>query len=258
MTRWITGVALALILSLQSAAAGAWTLPRGTLQVYSGVTESQATQRYDSDGKTIGPVTFNKIYVQNWLEYGLTDAFTVFAVPQYVIAEIVRGQSIRAASVEAGGRLLLSKRFGMLSLQASAKTAGAFDMSTSASGQAGRQWELRLLYGTGFKLFRRDGFVDIEAAKRWIKRPRPDEVALDATLGYWPTRADLVLLQRFADISAGGEQRPYEPYRQCKLEASLVHRFTPHWSVQSGYLITTSGRNTVKESGYVAMIWFRM
>ncbi len=253
--RWI---ALALFLSAQSATGGAWTLPRGTIQVFSGATVSRATQRYDETGKLVGPVTFNKIYLQSWFEYGLTDAFTVFAAPEYVIAEILRGHSVSAESVEVGGRLLLTKRIGMMSLQASAKTAGAFDMSTSASGQAGRQLELRLLYGTSFKLLRRDGFIDIEAAQRWVKRPRPDELEMDATVGFWPTRNDLMLLQSFDDISTGGEQRPYEPYRQCKWEASLVHRFTPRWSLQSGYFFTWAGRNTVKESGFVETIWFQM
>lgn len=227
------------------------------MQVFSGATVSQAVQRYDGNGNLIGPVTFNKLYVQNWFEYGLTNAVTVFVAPQYVMAEVVRGHPISAASVEAGGRLLLSKRIGMLSLQGSAKTAGAFDMATAASGQAGRQLELRLLYGTSFKLLRRDGFVDIETAKRWIKRPRPDEFDLDITLGYWAGRKDLVLLQSFSDISAGGQQRPYDPYSQRKLEASLVHRFTKHWALQSGYFWTWAGRNTVKESGFAAAVWFQ-
>ncbi len=215
-------------------------------------------QRYDTRGKLVGPITFNKLYLQNWFEYGLTDAFTIFAAPQYVVAEIVDGQRITASSLEAGGRLLLTKRVGQLSLQASAKTAGAFDMSTSASGEAGRQLELRLLYGASFKALGRDGFVDIEAAKRWIKRPRPDEAVCDATLGWWPTQKDMILLQSFATVSAGGQLRPYEPYHQFKLEASLVHRLTAHWSVQSGYFFTWQGRNIVKESGFAGAIWLRL
>jgi hypothetical protein len=249
---------VALLLASESALAGAWTLPRGTAQLFSGATVSRAIQRYDNKGGLVGPVLFNKIYVQNWMEYGLTDAFTAIAAPQYITAETTPGYHVTAPSLEIGGRLLLSKRVGMLSLQASAKTAGAFDMSTSASGQGGRQRELRLLYGTSFKAFGHDGFIDIEGAKRWIKRPRPDEFVMDMTLGLWPTRHDLVLLQSFVTVSAGGQRRPYEPYRQFKLEASLVHRLTAHWSVQSGYFFTWAGRNTVKESGYAGTIWFRM
>lgn len=256
--RWLLGSFLALWLATECASAGAWTLHHGAAQLFSGVTISHAGQRYDSRGKLVGPITFNKFYIQNWIEYGLSDAVTVITVPQYVIAEIVRGHRIAASSVEVGGRFLLTKRLGMLSMQVSGKTAGAFDMSTSASGEAGRQYELRLLYGTSFKAFYRDGFVDIETSKRWIKRPRPDEIVMDATLGLWPTSNDLVLLQSFATISAGGQHPPYEPYRQFKLEASLVHRLTPHWAVQSGYFFTWAGRNTVKESGLATTIWFRL
>ena len=92
---------LAALCCVQASYAGAWTLPRGTLQVYSGVTASQAGQRYDAGGKLVGPVTFKKLYVQNWLEYGVTDAFTIFASPQYVIAEVEPGHSIGATSAPA-------------------------------------------------------------------------------------------------------------------------------------------------------------
>jgi len=232
-------------------------LPVGTVQAFCGATMSHATQRYDGHGKRFGPVTFNKMYLQNWFEYGVTDALTIFAAPQYVTAEILPGYTISATSLEVGGRLLLTRRLGMISLQASAKTAGAFDMSTSASGQAGRQWELRLLFGESFKLFHHDAFIDVEVAKRWLKRPRPDEFVTDATVGIWTTSKDLIMLQSFADVSAGGELHPYEPFRQFKLEASLVHRVSPHWSVQSGYFFTWAGRNTVKESGFAGTIWYR-
>jgi len=245
-----------------AADAGAWTLPRGTALIISGVTSSHASMRFDGGGQTAGPVVFNKLFVQNWMEYGLSDAFTLVLAPQYVMADTgaagARVDHFASGSVEAGGRLLLSKRIGMLSLQATAKTAGAFDMSIAASGEGGRQLELRLLYGTGFKIFGRDGFVDVEAGRRWVGRPRPDETALDVTLGLRPAQRDLILLQSFSVISDGVALRPYEPYRQFKLQASLVHQFTRHWSLQSGYFITPAGRNTVKETGLVSSLWLRL
>lgn len=260
MPRYIA-ITAALLLACECASAGAWTLLRGTLQVFSGVTNSHADQRYDRAGR-LGPVYFNKLYVQDWMEYGLTDALTLIAAPQYITAESGSSKDLllrySSPSLEAGGKLLLSKRFGMLALQATAKSAGGFDMSISSSGESGRQLELRLLYGTGFRLFHRDGFIDLEVGQRWIERPRPDELALDATAGLWLTQDNLLLLQSFATISGQGPSRPYDPYRQFKLEGSLVQRITPHWALQGGYFITVAGRSTVKESGMVATLWFRL
>ncbi|GAA0534471.1 hypothetical protein FHS83_003063 [Rhizomicrobium palustre] len=253
---------LAFWLVISPTTAGAWTLPQGTLKTFNGVTSSSASKRYDTHGVLQGPAVFNKILIQNWIEYGVTDAFTLVVAPQYVIAETgtVDGGRVNVSSfsMEAGGRLLLTQRLGMLSLQASAKSAGAFDMSISASGEGGRQYELRLLNGHGFKLAGHDAFFDIEFARRWIKRPRPDEYVLDMTLGLWVMRNDLIMLQGFSVFSGEGVRRPYEPYRQSKFEISLVHRFSRRLSLQSGYFTTPLGRNTVRETGFVATIWFQV
>lgn len=242
-----------LLLFVPHAGAGAWTVPAGHWKVFAGVITSKAWSRFGAANQ----LRFSKVLTQGWIEYGLTDAFTLVAAPEYVRSDTGTA-TLRSTSLELGGRLLLTRRLGMVSVQASAKTAGGFGMSTSYGGEAGRQFEMRFLAGNSFKLFARDGFFDVEAAQRWIKRPRPDEVALDATAGLWVLPNDLALLQTFTVISAGGVRPPFEPYRQTKLQLSLVHRFSPRWSLQSGYFITPSGRNTVREQGTVVSLWLSL
>lgn len=241
---------------------GAWSLPQGSLQIFSGMTTSHASERFDDDGARTGPAAFHKTLVQNWMEYGLSNAVTLVLVPQYVFADVSgpKGgrEHFQSASVEAGGRLLLSQRFGMLALQASVKSAGAFDMSTAASGEGGRQLEFRLLYGRPLRLWWHDGFFNIELARRWVSGARPDEMALDVTLGWRPSKNDLLLLQSFSLLSHGPAKPPYTRYQQVKLQASLVHSLTKRWSLQSGYFVTPAGRNTVVESGVVASIWYKL
>lgn len=252
---------LVLVLPAQSAAAAAWTLNRGQLQMFTGVITSKASHGFDDKGRPADEIVFSKMLVQNWMEYGLTDALTLFAVPEYVTAETDMDRrdprSVHSASFEAGFRLLLSKRIGMLSLQVSGKTAGAFDMSVSASGAAGRYFDLRLLNGRSFRLFRRDAFLDLQAAERWIQKSRPNELILDATAGLWITKDELVMIQSFNTISHGTITAPYVHYRLHKLQASLVEKVTPHWSLQSGYFLALAGRNVVQEQGFVATIWYR-
>lgn len=243
------------------ALAGAWTLHRGAAQVLAGVTVSRATQRFDRAGVPDGKIVFNKLLIQDWMEYGVTDALTLFAVPELVIAqsdETGAGvEQFRTSSVEAGARVLLSKRIGMLSLQASIKSAGAFDMSTSAGGEAGRQIELRLLYGRNFRLLRRDGYIDVEVAERWIKRPRPNEMAFDVSAGLWISPKYLLLFRSFNTIAGGGAKMPYEYYRQHKVEIGLVRRLTQRWSLQTGTFFSPAGQNIVQEQGAVMQLWYR-
>jgi protein XagA len=248
---------LALLAAIGPAYAGAWTLDRHKMQTIAGMTTSSAASRF-GDG---GAIVFNKLLYQTSMEYGLTNAVTLFAIPEYVLARSdMTGNgihSVRSFSFEVGLRILLLSRIGMLSVQVSGKSAGAFDMSVSASGEAGRQFEARLLYGRNFRLFGRNGFVDIEVAERWIARPRPDETVLDATAGLWVTRNNLILAQSFNFRTDGGARPPYQAYRLDKLQLSLVRRLGPHWSMQSGYFFSLAGRNMVKETGVISTIWFR-
>ena len=250
-----------LLLVADGAHGGAWTLDRHKLAIFAGVTASTAALRYDNSGTPSKHIVFNKLLIQDWMEYGLTDTVTVFAAPEYVLAQSDMGgtgaATIRSESVEAGLRILLLTKLGMLSLQVSGKSAGAFDMSVSSSGEAGRQFEARLLWGRSFKLLRRDAYVDVEVAKRWIAPPRPDELAFEATAGWHVTPRNLVLVQSFNFMTFGAVKPPYQPYELSKLEFSLVLRLSPRWSLQSGYFLSLTGRNIVKETGVIGTIWFQ-
>src|SRR6185437_7786855 len=159
--------AVAVALSIATAHAAAWTLPRGHWQVFTATTQSSAELSFDSKGHADLPASFNKLLIQNCIEYGLTGYLTLFATPSFVLARVqpAAGAATRVnnSSFEGGARLLLYGGHGDLSLQGSYKTAGAFDLSVSANRASGRQIELRLLYGTSFKLLGRNGFFDIQA-----------------------------------------------------------------------------------------------
>lgn len=247
-----------LVVMAGAAQAGAWTLPRGGGQVLTGVTFSNASNIYDRAGSASSPIIFNKLFVQSWMEYGVTDAFTLIAVPEYIDAdwgtEKDKLARIHSASIAVGGRLLLTKRLGVMSMQVLAKRAGSFNMSYTTSGDAGNQFELRFLCGDNFRIAGRDGYIDFEAAHRFVDGERPNEISLDAAIGLWLRPDSLLLLQGFSTTSSG---TPTISYGQYKLEASLVHRINKRWGLQSGYFFTPAGRNIVQESGSVVTIWFQ-
>jgi hypothetical protein len=254
-------LAVVLVITQQEASAGAWTLDRGHVQAFTGATSSQAARRFDHASRATEKVVFNKLSIQNWTEYGLTDAVTLFTAPEYVIAHAdMNGEGVgysEATSIEAGARVLLLSHIGMFSIQVSGKTAGAFAMSTSAGGQSGRQIELRLLYGDNFQLLGFDGYFDLEIAERWIKRPRPNEMTADATIALWVSSTDLFQFQSYNTIAGSGSRPPYEYYRQHKLQFSVLHRLTSAWSLQSGAFISPAGQNIVQEQGFVLQLWYQ-
>ena len=250
----------ALLLSLAAAQGGAWTLKRGHWQVFTATTQSNAGMGFDRRGHATVATSFNKLLVQNCIEFGLTDYLTLFATPDYVMAHVrptaLAAAQVRNSSFEGGARLLLDGRHGKLSLQGSYKTAGAFDLSVSAADRAsGRQIELRLLYGTSFKLFGRDGFIDLQAGQRWIASPRPNETPVDLTAGLWITPHWMAMVQSFNIVSAGDARPPYTYYRSHKLEVSLVQKLSRHWSLQVGAFVSPAGQNALVERGVQVSLW---
>ena len=257
----IAALAVLAYLLPELAWAGAWTLDRGQVQIISGTTFSRASRRFDNAGKPSQQVAFDKLLVQNSFEYSLTNAVTLYVAPEYVTAQSAgEGQAaIRAhsAAVEAGVRILLLTRIGMFSIQGSGKSAGAFDMSVSAYKASGSQAELRLLYGRNYKLLGLDGFADLQVAERWIRRPRPNEMAIDATLGLWLSPKTLAMFKSYNIVSGGGGQAPYTFYRMHKLELSVVRRITKRWSLQIGAFVSPLGQNIVAEQGIGTALWYR-
>jgi hypothetical protein len=246
------------------AAAGAWTQVKGQTLLIDGITVSEASDQF---GPTATPkgFYFNKTFIQSSLEYGVTNWLTLLAAPEFVSARW--GASQQAAvkapdtAVDAGLRLRLFAGAGVLSIQGTACSAGAFDLyvaDPTSNGSAklisGKAAEARLLYGRNFKLFGRDGFSDVEAAERWISRPRPNELAVDTATGLWLTKKTLVLLQTFNTLSQG---RTSQPYRASKLEVSLVQNLVKEWSLQMGGFVSPSGSNTIVERGITLSIWRR-
>ncbi|HVZ92038.1 MAG TPA: hypothetical protein VG843_10320 [Rhizomicrobium sp.] len=251
----------ALLAAPVPATAGAWTEPNGDWFVISSFDLTRAGKGFDDSGDADAPVKFDKTYMKNLIEYGWNDRLTLFAVTDYVIADARWADEApihaRDASAEAGLRYRISDRFGVWSIQASYKTAGPFDLSNSIEPTPARIEEARLLYGAGFKLFGLDGFSDIEAAQRWITRPRPDETAIDLTAGLWFGPRTMVMLQNFNIISGGDARPPYGYFRTHKLELSLVRRLSERWALQLGGFISPAGQNSLVEQGVSLSLWTR-
>lgn len=255
--RLIAGLALCLLPTL--AHAGAWTLDSGAGQIISATTVSDARKSYDAHGNPTDDVTFRKTFTSLYAEYGWTDWLTLVAVPEYASA-LSAGTGRRTERADdfafsGGARVRLLDDVGVLSVEAMARSAGAFELDTSFQQRPGEDFELRLLYGTHFELFGRQGCFDAEVSQRWTTGGRPHETPVDLTLIYnigWKMQA---LVQSFNVISEGGGEPPFVHYRYHKLALSFVRPVWGHTSLQLGGFISPAGQNALEEQGIFLSLW---
>lgn len=262
--RAVLGLCL-LLAGTQGAAAAAWAQPRGHWQIIASMLTSEAARSYDSSGHAVTPKMFQRTLLQTDIAYGLSNRTTLFARTEtaYVRtrdpgAPLVTAQDNAA---ELGLRYRLVNGVGLLakddvlSVELSARSAGAFNFAVSANaGAGGYDGGVRLLYGSGFRLFKRDGFVNAEIGGRWLSPPRPDQVPLDLTIGLWMNKRNMIMLQSF-NLVSGPAERPYNAFRSHKLQASSVWRISKRLALQSGVFFSPAGRNALDEQGAVLSLW---
>jgi hypothetical protein len=254
---------LALLVCFREARAGAWTEPQDHWQVIGGFIVSNADRGYDAHGHGRMPVTFERLLLQTDADYGWRDYLTLFGRTETAIAHyrdaVTPPISAVDNALEAGARLRLldDDDYGILSVEGSLRTAGAFNFAVSASSLAsGRSANFRLLYGINFKWREMNGFVDFEAGESFLSRPRPNETPLDLTVGLWIDTDTMVMLQSFNLIGAGGGGGWSYPYfRSHKIEASLVRKLSERYSVQAGAFFSPAGQNALVEQGLCLSLW---
>jgi len=254
-------LAVPLLFSPHLAHAGAWTLNADEGQVIAGSTISTASRSYDENGQATQKVTFRKTFASAYIEYGWKDWLTLIAVPEYADATSAavgrRTQHARDFAFSGGARVRIWNGGGVVSLEALARSAGAFELDTSFQQKPGKDFELRALYGTHFELLGREGCVDAEIAQRWATGGRPNETPIDITLLYdigWKTQA---LMQSFNVISQGAGRPPFAHYRYHKLALSVVRPVWGQSSLQIGGFVSPSGQNALKEKGFFVSVWTR-
>ena len=258
-------VRLALMLTLISAGAaqaGAWLQDKGHWQIIASFEASRANGGFDAQGHLDPTIKFDKLYMKCLVEYGWSDRMTIFAAPQYVLATSRPGAaqpitSLNDGAIEIGARLRLFHTFGVASFESSYTSAGPSDLSNSRRLDSAQVSEFRLLYGTNYRLLGRDGFLDLEAAERFVSRPRPDETVLDATAGLWLNPKTLLMVQSFNTVSGANAMPPDTFFSSNKIEVSMVLRLSERWSLQLGSFVVPAGRNALMEQGVVAAFWAR-
>jgi hypothetical protein len=248
------------------AQAAAWTLPEDSWQVITTLLYSNADRGYDGRGDPATPKLFQRALLQTDAEYGWNNALTLFLRSEnaYAYDHDPGTPPVHAKqdnAFEGGLRYLLASGLGIiadddvLSLEVSARSAGAFNFAVSANANAaGYDGGFRLLYGAGFRWSGHDGFVNVEMGYRFVSAPRPDQMPIDVTTGLWLNPDWMVMLQSF-NLTSGAATPPYSYFRIHKLELSAVWRFVPGWALQAGGFVSPTGQNALVERGLLLSVW---
>ncbi len=259
----LTRVLILLLLSCSDARAGAWTQAEDRLQVITNAIYSDAERAFDSRSSAQRPVTFQRLLIQTSADYGWNDDLTFFGRVETANARFANEGAPPAAALntalEAGARYLLlnDPQYGVLSLQGSLRTAGAFNFAISANSLvSGRSAGLRVLYGFNFQWHGLTGFADIQAGHTFLSRPRPNETPFDLTAGLWLNEKTMAMLQSFNLVGEGGGGGNAYPYfRSHKIQASLVRVLSPRYSLLAGAFFSPAGQNALVERGLCVSLW---
>ena len=252
--------ALAVTAPVAVAFGAAWTLPRGTGQAIVTTTYSQGSQYIRQGGATQRVPEYRKAETAALIEYGLTDAITLVAIPSLMTARTGGANQDRYTGLgytDLGARARIwHDDAGAISLQALARIPGASDDRRSAQfGNTDTQVDLRVLAGRGFTVGDMSGYVNVEAAYRTRMDDPPNEWRIDASLGIRP-RPDLTLLAQSFNVIADGEGRGAYPYSwYSKAQLSLLWNFSGPWTLQAGAFTTVGAENALRESGAVLGMW---
>jgi hypothetical protein len=238
------------------ARAGAWLQKKGHGLLILSTTMLSGDKVFDTDGRPFSIPRYNRFDADAWLEYGLTDQFTLVLQPALRSVRVAKPYDLRYTGF---GDSSFGLRIGLWS---SSDTVFSVQPMVRVPGGpllAGThvQTEIRLLYGHSYWLGAWPAFIDTEFAYRFGGGVLPDEAHSDVTLGVRPRPDTMVMAQMFGTFAFIRAEGFYASGWEYKAAVSLVWDFARNWSVQAGGIATVAGANTLRERGYFAAIWKR-
>jgi len=247
---------LFLVLFLGPARAGAWLQPKGKGLIILSTMMLSSGRAFDAGGDPVAIPRYSKFETSAWVEYGLTDRFTLVFQPQFRSERLGKPFDLAYSGL---GDTALGVRIGLwsgseavFSLQSMLRIPGNPQVDGSQI-----ETEVRALYGRSYRLGAWPAFVDTELAYRFRGGVAPDEVRSDMTFGVRPRPDVMVMAQAFSTFSFGRTGEYYATGWEYKAALSLVWDFARDWSVQVGGIVTVVGMNALQERGCFAGIWKR-
>lgn len=240
------------------ARAGAWTQKRGEGILLTGYSSHWLTAP--------GGTELRKSEVSFYAEYGVLDRLTLVgriavqslgetrAAPDEVADSAFSNALIAVGGTEAGVRLkLLETGTWVVSAQLSRTfEASGENRNNQRFGTGGGDVETRLLAG---RAFGRDGFADIQIARRSLSERGGEEWRFDTALGVPVSPRWRILTETFS-VHAG-RQPGALAYSGHRAQISAVYDAPAGFSVSAGLLGTLHTDNSARERAAFVRLWRR-
>ncbi len=246
----------------RSAFAGAWPMPAGRGQSIATLTWQGASRGFDRHGKARIDLGFSKFESALFIEYGLTQHWTLVARPAAQTVRLRTGDTIDEAQGYAASELSLRRALPGRGPWVFAAQAGLFIPGNVENGfdkplgESGLDWEARLLAGRPLRVGGRQGFTDLQMAWRQRSRGSGNEVRIDTTLGVTLSRHVQVHLQGFTLIGRPPSRPGLRTVDSFKGQASAIWFFQDGQGLQLSFSRALAGRNVVRDSG-ITLGWWR-
>ncbi|QRG08306.1 hypothetical protein EZH22_08380 [Xanthobacter dioxanivorans] len=247
-----------------AAHAGAWTLEAGHGQAIAQAGAYYSSSEFGPSSDLYTSRPYSKVEVTLFIEYGATDWLTLIAAPQFLsvsLGEPAPSSYAGAGYSDVGARVrLLASSDWVVSAQAVGRFPGTGNsQSAAAVGYEDPELDLRLLAGTGFTVFGKSAYLDLQLAQRLRFGPPPDELRLDATLGVRVAERWQLLAQSFNVVSEGAGEGPIfgTSYEYYKVQLGAAYDWSAAVTVQMAVVGTWFARNAPQENGVVLSALYR-
>ncbi len=237
-------------------------MPAGHGQSITTLTWQGGHRGFDARGKARIDLGFQKFESAIFVEYGLTERWTLVVRPAAQTVRLRTQGTVDEARGYGASELSLRRALPGRGKWVLAVQAGLFIPGNVENGfdkplgESGLDWEARLLAGRPLRIGRRQAFTDVQLAWRQRAREAGNEIRLDTTLGLSLSRRMQLHLQGFTLIGRPSPSPGVRTIDSIKGQVSTLWFFKNGQGLQLSVSQALAGRNVVRDRG-VTLGWWR-
>lgn len=260
----ITAIAYTLtFIFISQCFAGAWTQDECKVYEKFGFNYYYANREFSMQDDSTDFDHFRDANFSNYIEYGITDRFTLINALYYKNLEKEDGSGTTRASglgdVDLGLKAkLFEGKWGIASSQLLVKIPGIYGKNDALPlGNAQYDLEPRLLYGRSLYPYI-PGYCNFELAYRWRFQDPADEFRYLVEFGidfskkfYGRVKLDGILsMDNGSPYATSNNPSATNSYDLGKLEVALGYKINERWGLELAYTPEIYGRNTTAGATY--------
>lgn len=243
------------------ALAGAWPAEKGRAQLIAGVSALRSSSDFDPDGSANIDRDFEKLAIDIYAEYGLTDTLTFIGktAAEQTVSEFPGRDPVETKN-DPGLQMSLRQTFrqtdtSVFALQGGIILGDGINNVPGNEQESGDvEYKIGLIAGRSGTYKNRDIFAQAHGAYRIRGTGLADEYSLDLAAGFEPAPRYQVFLEGFY-AQAGDSDNGFARFKRFKVQPSVTFAYKPGRRIQFGVSQTVWGENTIEDTGAFIAFW---